>query len=332
MHKTCTCTIMMNRQIRILLAILFFLAPLAGCKPASTEDASKQATKAAAQLTVYALQTSLAGKPTKTRTPIPPTPVTPTSTITRTPSPVKTSTRLPTVATVWNTCDVATFISETISDTIVIEPGSSFIKTWTIQNSGTCAWDKGYKLVFESGEAMTEKLEMSFITGKKKVEPGQEVTISMDLVSPMEPGNYLGFWKLANDKGYRFGLGGEGNAIWVEITVGTATNELFKVASVKGFAVPNNFRGNCGKDGYTITLMGKIKTNRAGTVTYRWKGTDGSSSSKIETIIFYGADTQNVFHTFKIAKGYHRGYGILEILTPNVMQSEKAIFNVECTN
>ena len=213
-----------------------------------------------------------------------------------------------------------------------MDPGTGFIKSWTLENNGTCAWDKDYRLVFESGDAMTDIIELQFLTGKKKVNPGEQITISMNLISPMEPGSYLGFWKLANDKGYRFGLGGEGNAFWVSLNVAKPISDPFKVLSAKAFAVPNNLHGSCGKDGFTITLLGRIKTNRGGTVTYRWSGTDGAESSTTETVVFYGADTQEVFRTFKIYKGFHYGWARIKILSPNVITSEKTTFNIECMN
>ncbi len=309
---------------------IFLILCLSACAPAPDPDASLRGTSTAARMTVEALQTRMVIQPTFTRTPIPPTPITPTATITKTMRPTRTNTPLPTVVTPWNTCDVATYISETISDKIVMDPGAGFIKTWTIQNSGTCAWDKNYKFVFESGEAMTDVLELSFITGKQKVEPGQQITISMNLISPMDPGNYLGFWKLANEDGYRFGLGGSADPLWVNITVGQPSFEMFKVTSVKAFAVPNNYQGSCRKNGFTVTLLGRIKTNKAGVVTYKWVGSDGAESAKVETIVFYGADTQEVFRTFVIEKGFHYGSAQLKIISPNYLLSEKGRFNIEC--
>jgi hypothetical protein len=321
----------MKKYISLGLSLCLFLGLISACAPNNGADLLQAATETAARQTVDALATRLAQKPTSTRTPVTPSPIPPTATRTNTPIPIKTNTPLPTVVTPWNTCDVASFISETISDKIVMDPGTGFIKTWTLANSGTCTWDKNYKIVFESGEAMTDILELNFLTGKKTVEPGQQVTISMNLISPLQSGNYLGFWALENDKGQHFGLGGEGNPVWVSITVGNPSMEIFKVSSVKAYAIPNNYHGSCRK-GYIVTIMGKIKTNRSGVVTYNWRGTDGSASSKVETIVFYGADEQNVFHTFTITKGFHYGYSELNILTPNSLVSEKTIFSIECMN
>lgn len=310
----------------MLASILCLLSVLTACAPAPTPDIQLQQSSTAAMNTVVALQTLLAERPTATRT-ITPIPATATPTIT--PTIFKSATPYPTVATPWNTCDVAAYISETIGDQVVMEPGFPFVKSWTLQNSGTCIWDKNYRLVFESGEPMTDVLEATFITGKQTVEPGQQITISVNLTTPAQPGLYLGFWKLANAKGERFGLTGAADPIWVNITVGNASREPFKVTKIQAAAVPNSHTGSCGKDGITVTLVGTITTNRAGTVRYNWSGTDDIKTDT-EAIEFYGADTQQVFHTFTIMKGTHNGYAKLNIVSPNATSSEKGTYSIQC--
>jgi hypothetical protein len=322
----------MKRTVPGTLLLILLIGSLVACIAKPGIDSAAAGTQTAVKATVNALGTALALQPTNTRTPVPPTPVTPTLTSTRTPKPTKTFTPLPTVVTPWNTCDVATLISETIGDNVVMDPGTGFVKSWILENSGTCAWDKDYRIVFESGDAMTDIVELQFLTGKKKVNPGDQIIISMNQISPMEPGEYLGFWKLANSQGYRFGLGGEGNAFWVKVNVAKPSSTIFKVQTAKAAAIPNNLHGSCGKNGFTITLMGTIKATKSGTVTYKWEGTDGAESEKTESVVFYGADTQEVFHTFKIYKGMHYGWARIKILTPNAITSEKTTFNIECMN
>jgi hypothetical protein len=320
----------MNRHFLPILSVLIVFSLLASCSPVDEGALNAARTSTAAQATVNALATQLA-RPTMTRTLMPTRYVPPTATATLTPLPTKTRTPLPTVVTPWNTCDVATFIKETIDDKIVMDPGTGFIKTWTIQNSGSCVWDKNYKFVFESGEPMTSTLEFSFLTGKQKVEPGEEVTIQVNLISPMQPGEYLGFWKLANAKGNRFGLTGAGDPVWVHITVDNPTIDPFKVTKAFAAAVPNNYRGSC-KKGFIVTEYGKIRVNKAGTVIYRWEGTDGGAASSTETIVFYGADEQDVYRTFTIKGGIHYGYVRLHVISPNNVLTQKSTFSVECMN
>jgi hypothetical protein len=315
----------------LLLPLSIFLLCACG-SPAASADQSLQASSTASMKTVIALSTLLADRdtptPPATNTPfIPPTP-TPAETAT----PLKTPTRLPTVATPWDTCDVATFVSDTVSDKVIMTPGTPFIKTWTLINSGTCTWTKYYRLVFESGEPMTESTEVAFLT--KDLKPGGQVTLSVEMTAPLQEGSYQGFWKLANQDGYRFGLGNTGDPFWVNVTIAPDANpeDEFAVTSAPAFAVPTDYHGDCGKNGYPVTLIGKITTNKAGTVKYRWVGSEGAGSDSSQTIIFYGADTQEVYRTFYITKGSHYGYGRLNIQLPNDQLFDKARFNIVCTN
>lgn len=53
-----------------------------------------------------------------------------------------------------------------------------------------------------------------------RVDPGETVEISVDLVAPVNSGDYRGNWMLADDKGKRFGLGSSGSqTMWVDIQV-----------------------------------------------------------------------------------------------------------------
>jgi hypothetical protein len=45
-------------------------------------------------------------------------------------------------------------VRETIPDGAIMSPGQLFTKVWTIQNTGTCPWNKTWKLVYFSGDLM----------------------------------------------------------------------------------------------------------------------------------------------------------------------------------
>src|SRR5512135_3113735 len=46
-------------------------------------------------------------------------------------------------------CDQAAYVRDvTIPDGTLFMPGTSFTKTWEIKNTGTCAWDGTYSIVF----------------------------------------------------------------------------------------------------------------------------------------------------------------------------------------
>ena len=127
-------------------------------------------------------------------------------------------------------CDQAKFVSDvTIPDDSVLSPGSTFTKTWRLENTGSCTWSSAYSLVFDHGAAMggSKSAQLSGST----VSPGQTIDISVDLIAPTTPGTYQGYWKLRNPGGEVFGLDDDGSlAFWVKIRVETASS--FKACQV----------------------------------------------------------------------------------------------------
>ena len=118
----------------------------------------------------------------------------------------------------YTICNAATFVADvTIPDGTYINPGASFTKTWTLKNTGTCAWNPSYGLVFVSGEQMGG-VSPTFLG--RWVSPGQNVNVTVNFTAPTAGGTYRGYWKLQNATGAQFGIGGAAsNAFWVEIRV-----------------------------------------------------------------------------------------------------------------
>ena len=113
-------------------------------------------------------------------------------------------------------CNNAVFVNDvTIPDGTVINPGSSFVKTWLMQNSGTCAWSTNYKFTFISGDAMNG----TSIALTDSVPSGQQVKISATLTAPTALGNFKGVWRMQDDQGRYFG-----EMPWVSITVSGSTS------------------------------------------------------------------------------------------------------------
>jgi hypothetical protein len=115
-------------------------------------------------------------------------------------------------------CDAAAFVKDvTVSDGTIIRPGSSFTKTWRLQNVGTCSWTSSYELVFVSGDAMSAPNRVS-LSGN--VKPGETADISVNLKAPGKKGEYRSYWKLRNATGLLFGIGTQADtAFWVDIDV-----------------------------------------------------------------------------------------------------------------
>ena len=101
-----------------------------------------------------------------------------------------------------SSCNNSAYVSDiTIPDNTVIASGASFVKTWALQNTGTCTWDTSYKLVYVSGAQMGGA---SSNLGAP-VAPSQQVQVSVSLTAPTTAGTYKGYWRLADDQGNGFG-------------------------------------------------------------------------------------------------------------------------------
>ena len=105
-------------------------------------------------------------------------------------------------AIVVSSCNSSAYVSDvTIPDNTVEAPGASFVKTWELQNTGTCTWDTTYKLGYISGDQMggaATKLTSS-------VAPSQQVQVSVSLTAPTASGTYTGYWRLEDGQGNWFG-------------------------------------------------------------------------------------------------------------------------------
>jgi len=105
----------------------------------------------------------------------------------------------------------------TIPDDTFFVQGASFTKTWRFRNDGTCTWTPDYKLVFYSGDIMSGPLSQPFPV---TVPPGEQVELSVDLVSPTRGGTHIGHWWFEDPSGQRFGTGSaRADTFWVKIAV-----------------------------------------------------------------------------------------------------------------
>jgi hypothetical protein len=115
-------------------------------------------------------------------------------------------------------CDWAKFISDvTVTDGAYFPAGAPFVKTWRLQNIGTCTWTTSYSLVYYSGEQLgaTTPVKMP-----KQVAPGEMVDISISMVAPLTGGYHDSTWILSNASGVRFGISSLATLpIWVTIYV-----------------------------------------------------------------------------------------------------------------
>jgi Ig-like domain from next to BRCA1 gene len=102
----------------------------------------------------------------------------------------------------------------TIPDDTNMTPGQQFTKTWLVQNTGSCAWQPGFKWTLVGGNPMGG----SSVTLTQAVSPGAEYQISVPLVAPTTAGESVGTWKMADANGTFFG-----EAPWVKVMVTSAS-------------------------------------------------------------------------------------------------------------
>ena len=95
-----------------------------------------------------------------------------------------------------------------------ISPGEAFQKTWRVQNIGTCTWDSSYQVSPVGGNVPAARMGGTATPLPGAVVPGATVELSVDLVAPLTPGVYQGFWSMRAPNGLLFG-----ERIWVGVEV-----------------------------------------------------------------------------------------------------------------
>ena len=187
-------------------------------KPAQPDSVDSMATIQAIVTQTVAAATQNA----PTSIPATATPVPATSTPVR-----PTNTAIPTTY-----CDWVAFVKDvTIPDGSQLSAGEVFMKTWRLQNRGTCTWTPDYMLVYTSGDQMGSTTAVRL---PGNVAPGQTVDVSVSLTAPAVNGYQRSYWMLRNPSGALFGSGTKANeAFYVEIKVvkvelphGTVTGAL----------------------------------------------------------------------------------------------------------
>jgi hypothetical protein len=211
----------------ILIVILVISSVLASCNfPSSAQPtiAGPDALVTIAAKTVDAMATRLGSDLTTSPagTPVPGGTVTPPPQGTTSPSLTQQASQ---TAGTTIPCDQGAYVRDTtIPDGTIFLPGTSFTKTWEIKNTGSCAWDGTYAIVFgNDGDVMGGPVSTPLVSSGT-VNPGDTVQISVDLVAPSSPGTYKGYWKLRNPSGNIFF--GNDKGIWVAIKVVSYNNRF----------------------------------------------------------------------------------------------------------
>jgi hypothetical protein len=101
-----------------------------------------------------------------------------------------------------NCVDNAAFVADiNITDDTIVIPDIPFLKTWRLQNTGTCAWLEGYSLVFIDGRSM--KATRSVTVPYTPATATADITVQM--FSPSQTGTHKSTWRMRNPDGKFFG-------------------------------------------------------------------------------------------------------------------------------
>lgn len=181
----------------------------------------------------------------------------------------------------------ASIVDANYPDGTIINQGDQFTKMWRVTNTGTCAWDSTWKIVFSSGDLMGGAYTYPF---PQPAQPGETVDVPVVFYAPTADGGYQGNWDLVSPWGTTFA------SFWVKIVVGSGTPENNKTATVYDVtAVTYDVSYSCAASGANQfnTVTAYISTNGPLTVIFTWEQSDGNNKAN-NKVTFTAAGTKSV--------------------------------------
>ena len=104
-----------------------------------------------------------------------------------------------------------TYISDlSLPDGTIVEPGQTLDKRWQVENSGTCNWDKRYRLKLVAGPNLGASIEQALYPARSNT----QTTIRVTFTAPDESGVQRSAWQAHDPHGEPFG-----DPIFIEIAV-----------------------------------------------------------------------------------------------------------------
>lgn len=139
-----------------------------------------------------------------------------------------------------------------------LAPGKGFVMSWILKNTGGCVWNDKYKMIFDSGERLTTADTFAVMPFGYSVQPGEALTITIQMSAPSAPGTYESTFRFVDAEGESVLITG------VLTTVGTPSSG--------SIAAPGDLRYqySCSPGVVNITLTWKDRSdNEAGFRIYR---------------------------------------------------------------
>jgi hypothetical protein len=195
----------MKLTLRTLSLLILIAIVIAGCNMPGTAAVTPTTQPISTETqAVMVTVTQPVVEPTIIATQVPPTPTVSLPTATSTPLPSATPTITPTTNPAACSDKIKFVEDVTIPDKTEMLPAQDFVKTWRLQNTGTCTWTAQYSLVFVNGDQMNGTSPLP-LTGSTA--PGSTLDVSVSLKAPGSVGSYQGNWELQNPSGVMFGTG-----------------------------------------------------------------------------------------------------------------------------
>jgi len=120
---------------------------------------------------------------------------------------------------------LARFVADvSVPDGTAVLPDQKFVKIWKMRNEGTTNWPEDARLAFVGGDKLSSVDHVSV----PSVSPSEEVDVAVDMTAPSKPGRYIGYWRLAQGDGSRFG-----QRVWIDIVVSAPGNEAEQAANIE---------------------------------------------------------------------------------------------------
>ncbi len=222
----------------------------------------------------------------------------------------------------------ATFVSETIPDGTITNPGAVFTKTWRIKNSGTCPWNNTWQFVYTTGDLLGGAMYYNL---PGVVMPGDTLSMPVVFTAPTDNGSYRGYWKIKSPWGALIG-DSSGNAFWVDIVVGSGTPANNKTETAFGITnVSYDLSYTCTSANQFDTVTATISSNGPVTAKYTWLQSDGNDDAN-NTVTFSEAGTKTVTREWHwgVAASRNPRWISLTVTSPTYQEFPKVTMETVC--
>ena len=219
----------------------------------------------------------------------------------------------------------AKLVSETPPDATLFRPGEYFWKTWSLENTGTCAWDSTYKLIYSSGDLMGGLASYPL---PEPVAPGQTKNISIYLKAPDTEGTFAGYWLIQTPWNATFGVG-DNSPFYVQIAVSNAKKPKYEITSVT-YTLTRDPQTGCPTN-VRYTVSATITTNGPLEIDYYWDQKDGNHSG-LRHLSFTAAGSQTLSRVWQVGKGDSPNPRWMQIIVtyPKRIEFDRFVFPNNC--